>query len=1303
MRLHWESVVEPVLAATDARAIVEVGVDTGLLTERLVAWARDRGAKVEAVDPAPDLPDAGWIEEPLLTLHRARSLNVLGRLERVDVAIVDGDHNWYTVRNELLLLERRARRSEQALPVVVLHDVGWPYGRRDLYYDPESIPAAHRHPSSRNGMAPGSGELVDGGLNGHLQNAIYEHGIANGVRTAVEDFLDESPQQWRLETAPGFHGVAVLAPAELVAGNERLATVLDDLTSAPFLASQAARLEEARIEAEIRVAGKERQLASTAASVDEGEREASRLRARCEELQAAVDDLRRTLAASESERSRLTAAGEELERSLAATESDMEEARRRSAAAETDLEDARRQSVTAKRRLRDVRWRSAALAAESRAMRERAEAAEGDTAELAARLDAEAETVRRLERQVEALAAERDGAQADAERARLKRDRAVAERDDAEARRGAADARVAEREAEIGRQGAELRQLRDALSDERAAADSDRTSRVEADRRAAAFARRRRELLEAVAGHVERTRTSRSLRWGHALLRALSRLALRRPGSATALDRAVRAIAELEAVEQAAAAAPARPAPALPASPAPVGAPASSNGATPAPPASAPPDRTPSDEFAERYRGAWLAAGAEPPSEEALNSLLLADRRGVLLARAADGPAGEPSVDVIVCVKDAPDDVRRCLWALLENATRPFHLILVDDGSGPETARMLDELHRREPAVELRRNAGPEHGYARAANIGLRASTADHVVLLNSDTVPGPGWLEALLECADSDERIGIVGPLSNAATHQSVPEVKDADGWAVNELPPWLTPESAALLVRRTATGSRPRVPFVNGFCYAIKRSLLERVGIFDEERFGSGYCEENDLSVRAQDAGFALAVADDAYVYHAKSRSYTAAGRKAVAKRNYERFLDKHGAERIDGMLAELDAELPPKLAPLRERMARALTGEAATAEALRGCADDPLRVMFVLHGMSEGSSGGVHSIYQEVAGLRSLGVPAHVALADSAIDRARAAYPDADSVFTPFDGEDELAEQAAGADVVVATHFSTVAVVARLRERADFVPAYYVQDYEPFILPPDSPQLAEALNSYTAIPGQLLFAKTHWLRNVVSSLHDVHVAKVEPSIDGDVYSTAGRRPADGGRVRVAAMIRPRTPRRQPAMTLDVLSDLVEQAGADVEVVTFGCKPEDIAALGRRAPGDHRGILTRQQVADVLRSSDVFLDASTYQAFGRTALEAMACGCTAVVPRAGGARQFTSHRENGMLVDTADRRAIAATTMELVRDRDLRERLRDEAAREGARHSVLRAALSEYSLFAAHAGRRRAGTSQAGERARA
>jgi glycosyltransferase involved in cell wall biosynthesis len=260
-----------------------------------------------------------------------------------------------------------------------------------------------------------------------------------------------------------------------------------------------------------------------------------------------------------------------------------------------------------------------------------------------------------------------------------------------------------------------------------------------------------------------------------------------------------------------------------------------------------------------------------------------------------------------------------------------------------------------------------------------------------------------------------------------------------------------------------------------------------------------------------------------------------------------------------------------------------------------------------------------------------------------------------------------------------------------RQDFLPAYYIQDYEPFFTAGGSNDVLEAIESYTAISDCLLFAKTHWLCNIVGDRHGLHVAKVEPSIDERLFRPSDL-PHGDGPLRVTAMIRPRTPRRQPTATIAVLEALQERFGERVELTTFGCGAEEMVRLTKSVSllGGHQGLLTRQEVARLLSRSDVFLDMSIYQAFGRTALEAMACGCTAVVPRLGGAWEFVEDGVNARAVETRDVGEGVDALSEMVLDRERVSRLQTAGRRTARRYSIGRAALSEYLVFAEEHARR-------------
>jgi Methyltransferase domain len=200
------------LAARGAKSLVEIGAYAGDLTRVLLDWAAGAGASVVAIDPTPHqrlIELSG--EHAELELIREPSHVALGRIELPDAVIVDGDHNYYTVSRELRLIDERAAGAE--LPLLILHDVGWPHGRRDAYWDPAGIPDENRQPMlQRPFIFPGESGAVDTGMPMYAA-AKHEGGPRNGVLTALEDYLD-SRVDLHVAMLPPFFGLAVIWPAD---------------------------------------------------------------------------------------------------------------------------------------------------------------------------------------------------------------------------------------------------------------------------------------------------------------------------------------------------------------------------------------------------------------------------------------------------------------------------------------------------------------------------------------------------------------------------------------------------------------------------------------------------------------------------------------------------------------------------------------------------------------------------------------------------------------------------------------------------------------------------------------------------------------------------------------------------------------------------------------------------------------------------------------------------------------------------------------------------------------------------------
>lgn len=213
--LFWLDVSRPLLELIGARRLLEVGAAEGQQTRWLLEYCGRNGGELTVIEPAAGaalqnvLEGAGsaqWLRE--------RSHVALPKLTVLpDAVFLEGDLNYAAALHDLREVLSLSKRLHGSWPLIFVSALSWPYARRDMYYDPARLPRQRRHTWARRGLSPWSASQAAGGVNAPFANAVREGGARNGVLTAVEDFIRETPGELRLWRLPMNFGFGILYPA----------------------------------------------------------------------------------------------------------------------------------------------------------------------------------------------------------------------------------------------------------------------------------------------------------------------------------------------------------------------------------------------------------------------------------------------------------------------------------------------------------------------------------------------------------------------------------------------------------------------------------------------------------------------------------------------------------------------------------------------------------------------------------------------------------------------------------------------------------------------------------------------------------------------------------------------------------------------------------------------------------------------------------------------------------------------------------------------------------------------------------
>ncbi|MEC0267339.1 glycosyltransferase family 2 protein [Paenibacillus anseongense] len=235
---------------------------------------------------------------------------------------------------------------------------------------------------------------------------------------------------------------------------------------------------------------------------------------------------------------------------------------------------------------------------------------------------------------------------------------------------------------------------------------------------------------------------------------------------------------------------------------------------------------------------------------------------------------------IIVTTNDQRHHLQNCIDSIYEYTPEPFELIVIDNASTDDTAEYLKSLTGKIRYKIFTSNLG----FAGGTNQGLRMARGSNLLFLNNDTIVTKDWLKNMLTCLDSNEKFGLVGPMTNYISGEQLLQTNYTSTEEMHHFAANFNQSNPAKWHVTTR---------LTGFCVLMRREVFERLGYLDEG-FEIGNCEDDDFGFRTRIMGLELVIAMDTFIHHVGSVSIKALGERRfeeVYGRNLEFYARKWG----------------------------------------------------------------------------------------------------------------------------------------------------------------------------------------------------------------------------------------------------------------------------------------------------------------------------------------------------------------------------------------------------------------------------
>ncbi len=546
--------------------------------------------------------------------------------------------------------------------------------------------------------------------------------------------------------------------------------------------------------------------------------------------------------------------------------------------------------------------------------------------------------------------------------------------------------------------------------------------------------------------------------------------------------------------------------------------------------------------------------------------------------------------DVIIPVYNAPEWVKLCVYSLFVNTPKENlgKVYLMNDNSNEGTVDCLRNLKNKYPEyIEIVTN-DKNLGFVKNTNKGMKLSSANYVLLLNSDCLVSKNTIPKLISHIVNNPKIGLISPVASNAANVTL---EMFEGFSYTQMDS---------LLEKKFLGMNFDACTIVGNCLLITRECIKRVGFLDEA-YGMGYGEETDYHFNALSKGFESKIAIDTYVFHKAEASFGKSTQKdeRIAK-NRELFFSRWGKQ------YDLDSKEYEKNDPIK------YIEENISDKDKEIVADTLFFLPFITQ-----SAGGCHTVYDMVNYLAINGYYANI-LYEIYFDYKEIA------LFKPI--HTSLFEKVKTKQVVATIWLSTF--LSRKIVKGRKIPIInFVQGYENYFengSKYSSVELTHKIADYE-------ITISEYLKTKINKVFGRNSTLIQNGINCDLLYHENK----NKKAKSIAFVLRNNPMKGDYLLLDIIKQ-IDNEFSNLQInVVYMDKEIEIPELKNNELHKILGPVSRLEISEILKKSDIYVDASVNEGFGLIGLEAMACGAVPIVSNSFGILEYMKDGENGFVIN--------------------------------------------------------------------